>query len=76
MVRVTSVPDSVFTGAVRFTVPLALPPELRDKLDGKSMSNLWSLVAWTVTIPAVPLITTEKGTISGTPGCKTLPESS
>lgn len=76
MVKVTSVPDGVSGGAVMFTVPLARPPVPRDKLDGEVEVNPWSLVAWMLKVPPAPLVTTEKGTESGTPGTKTLSEAS
>lgn len=75
MVRVTSVPDVVFRGAVRVTVPLALPPVSRDKLDGKVEVKPWSLVARMLKVPPAPPVITEKGTESGIPGTKTLFES-
>lgn len=61
---------------MRFTVPLALPPDTRDKVDGKFEVKPWSLVAWIRKSPPVPLVVTVKGTESGMPGTKTLFESS
>lgn len=75
MVRVTSVPDGVFRGALRVTVPLALLSFARIKLVGKVESKPWSLVARTVKFPPVPPVVTEKGTENGVPGTKTLFES-
>lgn len=72
MVRVTSVPDVVLRGAVIFTVPLALPPVSRDKLDGKVELKPWSLVAWILKVPPTPSVVKVKGTESGVPGTKTL----
>lgn len=71
MVRVTSVPDVVVTGAVRFTAPLALPPVSRTKLDGNVDVNPRSLVARIVKFPPAPLVFTEKGTENVSPGAKT-----
>ena len=76
MVRVTSVPDAVVPGAVRFTVPLALPPVSRTKLGGEDELKPWSLVAWMLKVPPAPLVVTEKGTDNDFPGAKTSLESS
>ena len=71
IVRVTSVPDVVVTGAVRFTVPLALPPVSKTKLEGNVDVNPWSLVARIVKVPPAPLVFTVKGTDNVSPGAKT-----
>lgn len=72
MVRVTTVPDVVLVGAVMFTVPLALPPVSRGKLDGTVEVKPWSLVAWMLKVPPAPSVVKVKGTESGVPGTKTL----
>lgn len=52
MIRVTSVPDVVSTGAVMVTVPLKLPPAVRYKLVGYVASKRRLLVARTVKFPS------------------------
>lgn len=75
MVRVMSVPDGVFRGAERVTVPLAFTPVSRNKLVGDVDSKRLLLVARMVKFPPAPLVVTEKGTEKGCPGTKMLSES-
>lgn len=72
MVRVTSVPETVFRGAVRLMVALALPPASRIRLVGKVEAKPLSLLAWMLKFPPEPLVVTEKGTKSGVPGTRTV----
>ncbi len=69
MVRVTSVPDSVLAGAVKVTVPLALPPLPASMLMvlGEVEEKLWSLLTCTVNVP-VASEDTVKGTEMVAPG--------
>ncbi len=62
MVRVTSVPDSVLAGAVKVTVPLALPPLPASMLTvlGEVEEKLRSLLTCTVNVPVASEDNSEK----------------
>lgn len=75
MVRVTSVPEGVFRGAERVTVPLALFPASRNKLVGDAKSKPWLLVARMEMFPSISWLIAEKGTEKGVPGSRMLLES-
>lgn len=68
MARVTSVPDGVFRGAERVTVPLPVIPGSRNILVGNVESNPLLLVDRIVKFPRVPLVVRVKGTENGVPG--------